>query len=165
MSDERRRDGTLDVGTETAVAIEAQLASLSAGELEGAVREALEQYGRTDVPDDLVAALCVVAAGFLRTGPVVAIFPEEAKEGVVAGFVRAFVTAPSDDEPYRLVRQFLADAFHQRELPAPPPVSLDVLHRTTVGLMAAKALSAAVAAQLAMADWMASVYLAGTEAW
>jgi len=146
MSDDRRRGDALAFGTDAAVAIEAQLAGLSSGELAGAVREALEQYGRSDPPDDLVAALCVVAAGFLRTGPVIAVFPEEAKEGVVAGFVRAFASAPSDGGPYGLVRQFLADAFHQRELPAPPPVTLDVLHRATTGLMSTKTLSAAVAA-------------------
>ncbi len=164
MSDDEK-GSPFAVDSETAVAIEAELAKLEPGELTAAVREAVGQYADLEIKDDQVAALCTLAAGFLRTGPLVAAFPEEAKEGVVAGFVRAFATTPGGDESYRLVPGQVAAAFHQRELPAPPEAALDVLHRTTVGLMAAKRLSSAEATQLAMADWITSVYLAGSGSW
>lgn len=153
------------VGSETAVAVEAELAKLTPAELAAAVRDAVGQYADLEVTDDRVAALCTLATGFLRTGPLVAMFPDEAKDAVVAGFVRAFATAPPADEPYGLVRGQVAAAFHQRELAAPHASALDVLHRTAVGLLAAKRLAAAEATQLAMADWITSVYLAGSTSW
>ncbi|HEY8514176.1 MAG TPA: hypothetical protein VIS07_01530 [Candidatus Binatia bacterium] len=78
---------------------------------------------------------------------------------------RSASAAPRAYRRYGRVAALLDDVFHQREVALPTPAEMDQLHRLTVALMQRRSMPASHAAQLAMADWIASLYLAGSEDW
>lgn len=150
----------LDVG------LQAELAKQTPGDLAALVKEESQRQGEVPPSDQRIDALCAVVAGYLRTGPPLLLAADEARELAIGAFVMALPSwSQTDSSDYPLVAALLDDVFHQRELPTPPMATIELLHRLTIGLMRSKALPQTHAAQLAMADWIASLYLAGSAAW
>jgi len=128
------------------------------------LREALRLDGHLPPGDEELLVLCRAVAGYLRTSPLALDGLDEARRRAVAAFASAYPGWwQSDDAPYLLVAALLDDVFHQREVATPPAGVIDVLHRLAIGLLRRKAAPATHAAQLAMADWLASLYLVGSE--
>ncbi|MEW6270204.1 MAG: hypothetical protein AB1689_13015 [Thermodesulfobacteriota bacterium] len=147
------------------VTVEPERALIDARDLVPSVLKELQRRGEVVPGDERLAALCRLMAGYLRTTPVQLATLDETIAAVVAGFVAAWPGWWTHDyTDYGRVAGLLDDAFHQRE-PVPSPTEMDVLHRLTVGLMRSRQMPPSHAAQLAMADWVATLYLAGASDW
>jgi hypothetical protein len=128
------------------------------------LREALRLEGELPPCDEKVLVLCRVVTGYLRTSPLAFEGPDDAREHAIAAFAAAYPRWwHGEDAPYLLVARLLDDVFHQREVAPPPSAVVAMLHRIALGLLRRKGARATHAAQLAMADWLASLYLLGSE--
>ncbi len=124
---------------------------------------ALRSEGEVAPSKESVYVLSRVVAGYLRTSPL----NVEASEGARWQAVSAFAAAyprwwQSDSAPHPLLVGLLDDVFHQRRTAPPAAEALAVLHRLAAGILRRKAAPATRAAQLAIADWLASLYLVGS---
>lgn len=148
----------------TGVALEASFGELAESDLLDLVTEEFQRQSEVPPCEEKTRVLCRVITGFLRTTPALLGSMERTREMAVIAFVSAcpswFETAIDD---YPLVPAMLDDAFHQREIPAPPPPAIEMLSRIAVGIMRSKGAPRTRTAQLAMADWMASLYLAAED--
>ena len=139
---------------------------ISAHEVLELVREEFAHQGEVLPGDDKLVVLAQVATGYLRTCPL----PESVTPQGQTICVAAFVTAclgwwTRDVGGFGRIATFLDDAFHQRETGVPPAAAMEMLLTVTTGLMRRRQVNPTHAAQLAMADWITSLYLAGRDDW
>jgi hypothetical protein len=131
------------------------------------LRDQFDAHGERVPPDGNLDALARVAAGFLRTSPV----PGMSAPGGQLLAARSFVivalgwwTCAGGDYPR--IATLLDDAFLQRETPVPEPAAREMLRAIAVGLLRQRSIAPhATVAQLAIVDWLAALYLAGSESW
>jgi hypothetical protein len=118
-------------------------------------------------PEAQLQALARVATGFLRTSPVPGMSAAGGQLLVAESFVIVALGwwTPSQND-YARVATLLDDAFHQRETPLPDSAASEMLRAITVGLLRQRSIAPhATAAQMAIVDWLAALYLAGSETW
>jgi len=147
------------------VFVETDPAAIRAADLVEVVRDEFQRQGEILPPAEKLLVLARVIAGYARTSPL-----QTAVDDLTELAVTAFVTAcpvwwTRDHCDYGKVAAFLDDALHQREVTLPTPAAMDLLHGLTIGLMRRKQMPRTHAAQLAMADWVAALYLAGQDDW
>lgn len=127
------------------------------------LRDALRREGDVAPSEESVRVLGRVVAGYLRTSPLTLEACEGARWQAVSAFAAAYPRWwQSGGAPYPLVAGLLDDVFHQRKIAPPRAEVLAALHRLAAGILRRKAAPATRAAQLAVADWLASLYLAGS---
>lgn len=147
--------------------MDANPVDVQAAELVDALRRQFVAQGELAPSDGHLLALARVAAGFLRTSPL----PDAATGEARRLAVQAFVTAAlgwwvRERGEYGRVAGLLDDVFRQRETPVPDGDAMEMLLAVAVGLLRQRRVPPhANGAQLALADWLASVYLAGLEDW
>jgi hypothetical protein len=156
----------LDLGTQPGVLLETDPATISAADLVATVTDEFQLQGEVPPSDEKVLALARVIVGYLRTSPLPDSLSLTGQTVAVAAFVGACPAWWTRDfQDYGKLAALLDDVFHQREVEVPSMVVLDLLHGVTAGIMRRKRMPRTQAAQLAMADWMASLYLAGLDDW
>lgn len=129
-----------------------------------------EQFAEQDErvpPEPQLAALARVSAGFLRTSPVPGASAPDGQRLVARSFVLgAFGWWTSDSAGDARLAAMLDDAFHQREVPLPEPAARQMLLAVAVGLLRRRGIGRRPSGpQLAMVDWLAALYLAGSADW
>jgi len=134
-------------------------------ELKDDVTNEFERQGEVPPGDAALSALRRVIAGFLRTSPLQA--PASlTSHGAIGAFVGAcpgwWVRDLSD---YPMVASLLDDVFQEHGITGPAPELMAMLHRLTVGILRGRRAPRTHAAQLAVSDWVASLYLAGGKDW
>lgn len=141
--------------------------SVDATELLELVREEFAQQGDVIPCDEKLLALARVATGFLRTSPLLQSATPQGQIVVVQAFVATCLGWWTRDfGAYGKVAALLDDVFHQRETHVPDAATMDMLLALTVGLLRRRRIDAnASVAQLAITDWLATLYLAGLEDW
>lgn len=137
---------------------------------DGLTRLLREQFAAQDerVPPDLqLVALARVATGFVRTSPVPGASSAEGQRVAARSFVLgACGWWTTDGTGDGRLSSLIDDAFHQREVPLPDPPARAMLIAIAVGLLRQRGIGPrAHAAQLAMVDWLAALYLAGSSDW
>lgn len=137
------------------------------GALTALLQEQFVAHGERVPPPPQLAALARVAAGFVRTSPLPGASTADGQRLVARSFVLGacgwWTTDPSNQG--RLPSQ-LDDAFHQREVPLPDPAARAMLIAIAVGLLRRGGIGrSGHRAQLAVVDWLAALYLAGSADW
>jgi len=156
----------LAFGPVPAVELDVEAAVVCASDLIEAVTEEFKRRGEVPPSAERTLVLCRVVAGFLRTLPIPPDPATEPQAAVIAAFVAACPGwGSANDEDYDSVAALIDDVFHQREVSVPSAAAMDLLHRLTVGVMRRRKMPQSREAQLAMADWMASLYFAGNDDW
>jgi hypothetical protein len=145
--------------------VETDPAAIRAADLVDVVRDEFEKQGEILPPEEKLLVLARVITGYARTSPL-----QAAVDDLTELAVTAFVTAcpawwTRDHGDYGKVAAFLDDALHQREITQPTSAAMDMLRGLTIGLMRRKQMPPTHAAQLAMTDWVAVLYLAGQDDW
>jgi hypothetical protein len=156
----------LDLGPVSGVQLESDPAPIHAADLLDAVHDEFRRQGEVAPNEEKLLVIARVITGFLRTSPV----PDAAGLQGQATAISAFVGAcpawwTHDYRDLAKLAALLDDVFHQREVPVPTPVALDMLHGLGAGILRSKRLPHGDAVQLAIADWIASLYLAGLDDW
>ncbi|MBM4245936.1 MAG: hypothetical protein FJ148_19385 [Deltaproteobacteria bacterium] len=130
-------------------------------------RSQFGEQGELVPPEGHLLALARVAAGFLRTSPVPGGAAADAQRLVVQSFVHAaFGWWRRDPGEYVRLATLLDDVFRQREIRVPDGGTMEMLLAIAVSLLRRRRVPAtATSAQLAVADWLSSLYLAGLEDW
>jgi len=156
----------LDLGHVPGVLLESDAAAISADDLMHLVKDEFHEQGEVPPCAEKILVLSRVIAGYLRTCPLADCAGLEGQSVAIASFVAA---CPAwwtrDSRDYGKLAALLDDVFHQREAGLPSTVAMEMLHGVTAGIMRAKRLPRTQAAQLAMADWIATLYLAGRDDW
>lgn len=156
----------LDLGNLPGVLLETDAAAISATDLMDLVKDEFHQQGEVPPAEEKILALSCVIAGYLRTCPLPDCASLQGQSLAITSFVGA---CPAwwtrDSRDYGKLAALLDDVFHQREVGVPGAVVMEILHGVTAGIMRSKRLPRTEAVQLAMADWIATLYLAGQEDW
>ena len=140
---------------------------VQAANLVDTLRGQFDAQGELAPSDGHLIALARVVAGFLRTSPLADAATEDGRLLVLQSFVAtAFGWWTRDHGDDARIAALLDDVFRQRETPVPDAAALDMLVTVTSGLLRRRNIpSNANAPQLAIADWLASLYLAGLDDW
>lgn len=140
---------------------------LQATELMDLLREHFDQQGELAPPDPNLLALARVATGFLRTSPLPDTASEDGRRRVLQSLVATSLGWWTRDlGDYPRVAALLDDVFRQRETAVPDGAAMEMLVTVTTGVLRQRRIpSSAKAPQLAIADWLASIYLAGLDDW
>ena len=140
---------------------------VQAATLVDTLRGQFDAQGELAPSDGHLIALARVAAGFLRTSPLSDTATEDGTLSVLQSFVATtFGWWTRDQGDDARIAALLDDVFRQRETPVPDAAALDMLVTVTSGLLRRRNIpSNANAPQLAIADWLASLYLAGLDDW
>lgn len=149
------------------VVVDANPVDVRASDLIGLVRTQFDEQGEIAPPEDHLFALARVAAGFLRTSPLRGNDTAEGQRQVVGSLVTvAFGWWTRDAGEYVHTAALLDDVFRQRETAVPDGAAMEMLLAVAVGLLRQRGIPpAAKRPQLAIADWIASLYLAGLDDW
>jgi hypothetical protein len=156
----------LDLGNLPGVLLDSDAAAISATDLMDLVKDEFQQQGEVPPCADKILVLSRVIAGYLRTCPLPECASLQGQSLAITSFVGAcppWWTRHSRD--YGKLAALLDDVFHQREVGVPSAAAMEMLNGVTAGIMRSKRLPRTEAAQLAMADWIATLYLAGLEDW
>lgn len=149
------------------VVVNANPVDVHAAELVDLLRRQFDEQGELAPPDGHLVALARVAAGFLRTSPLPDASTTDGQHLVLQSLVTtAFGWWTRDPGEYVRVAALLDDVFRQRETPVPDRAAMEMLLTVAIGLLRRRGIPPhANAPQLAVADWLASLYLAGLEDW
>lgn len=158
------------VGTDLDVpgmVVDAKPLEVHASSLIDALRRHFDEQGELAPPDGHLLALARVAAGFLRTSPLPDTTTEDGRRRVLQSLVAmAFGWWTRDPGDYARVAPLLDDVFRQRETSVPDGPAMEMLLTLAAGLLRQRHVPPqANAPQLAIADWLASLYLAGLDDW
>jgi hypothetical protein len=156
----------LALGALPGVRLEPDPASINAADLVDAVHDEFQRQGEIPPPPDKVLVIARVVTGHLRTCPLPDAASPQGQAIAVASFVGACPAWWTHDyREYGRLAALLDDVFRQREVGIPPPAAMDTLLGLVAGIMRRKQLPRSESAQLALADWIASLYLAGLDEW
>lgn len=149
------------------VVVDANPVDLQAADLLDLLRRQFDEQGELAPPDGHLLALARVAVGFLRTSPLPDTSSADGQRLVLRSLVAtAFGWWTRDAGEYVRVAALLDDVFRQRETPVPDRAAMEMLLTVALGLLRQRRIPPhANAPQLAIADWLASLYLAGLEDW
>jgi hypothetical protein len=140
---------------------------VQAADLIEALREQFDAQGEIAPPDAHLLALGRVATGFLRTSPLAGDGTADGRRDVLRSFVAtALGWWTRDHADDRGIDTLLHDVFHQRETPVPDAAAMELLVTVAAGLLRRRRIPPhAAGPRLAIADWLASLYLAGLDDW
>lgn len=156
----------LALGALPGVRLEADPASINAADLVDEVHDEFHRQGEVPPGSDKILVIARVIAGHLRTCPLPDATSAEGQATAITSFVSACPAWWTHDyRNYGKLAALLDDVFHQREVAVPTPDAMDMLLALAAGIMRRKRLPRSDAAQLALADWIASLYLAGLDEW
>jgi hypothetical protein len=155
-----------DLGAPPDLLLETDTTMISATDLLATIEKEFGQQGQVPPSGEKILTLARVIVGHLRTSPMPDSPSAEGQAMAVASFVAACpVWWTRDYSDYGKLAALLDDVFHQREVAVPARAAMDMLHGITAGIMRRKRLPGTDVAQLAMADWIAALYLAGLDDW
>ena len=149
------------------VVVDANPVDVQAADLLDVLRRQFDEQGELAPPDGHLLALARVAAGFLRTSPLPDTSTADGQRRALQSLVAtAFGWWTRDPGEYVRVAALLDDVFRQRETAVPDRAAMEMLLTVAVGLLRQRRIPPeANAPQLAIADWLSSLYLAGLEDW
>jgi hypothetical protein len=154
------------LGAESGAGVNTDPVLVPADDLLDLVREEFTQQGDLVPGDDQVLVLARVVAGYLRTSPLPQLLSPGGEMVVAASFVGACLGWWTRDVgDYTRLAALLDDVFHQRESGRPSGPGMEILLALGAGIMRQRHLRASQPAQLAIADWIATLYLAGLDDW
>ena len=149
------------------VVVDSDLIDVRADQLIGPLRTQFAVQGEIVPPEEHLLALARIAAGFLRTSPLQGSATAEGRRQVVEALV-ATALGWWTRNPGEYVRTgpLLDDVFRQRETAVPDGAAMEMLLAVAVGLLRRRRIAPqSTGPQLAIADWLASLYLAGLDDW
>lgn len=149
------------------VVVDTNPVDVQAADLLDELRRQFVEQGELAPPDGHLLALARVAAGFLRTSPLPEASTADGQARALQSLVAtAFGWWTRDSGQYVGVAALLDDVFRQRETPVPDGAAMEMLLTVAVGLLRQRRVPPhANAPQLAVADWLSALYLAGLEDW
>lgn len=154
------------VAASPGVYVEGDPMLVSAPDLQDLVREEFAQQGDLVPSEEQVIVLSRVVAGYLRTSPLPHLRAPEGHLLVASSFVAACLGWWTRDVgDHDRLASLLEDVFHQRESGLPGTGPMEILIALGVGLLRQRQVAPSHPAQLAIADWIATLYLAGADDW